>query len=264
MPELKLIERWLGHFGDFLNKYLEKIIMSEQVLNIFEITYEDVEQHIETVVCKDLSDEQINLKIQAMQKDDSDDRQETYWKLKNRKKVGEKAIERLNKNPVRDYETLMKPHLQEIVTERAVIKDGKIETEQVKMYTFIQNIETMGEHHALSESGALELIRMNDEHAEQYAALKQAVLDGNEAVIPALYKLEKQLIAEYNITNTLLSIKLGGIVDEQARDEHMLAKYVARRAFKGFKMRALKAEILRRKASKERRNYQSKTDKFFK
>lgn len=237
--------------------------MSEQVLNIFEITYEDVEHHIETIVAKDLSDEQINLKIQAMQKDDSDDRQETYWKLKNGKKVGEKAIERINKNPVRDYETLMKPYLETIVTERPVIKNNTITTEKVTMYTFIQDIGTMGEHHALSESEALDVIRMSPEHIEQYTSLKEEVLDGNEAVIPALYKLEKQLIAEYNVTNTLLSVKLGGIVDEKARDEHMLAKYVARRAFKGFKMRALKAEILRRKADKERRVYQSRTAKFF-
>lgn len=238
--------------------------MSEPSLNIFDLSYEDVETHMSTVVCKDLTDEQINLKIQAMQKDDSDDREETYWKLKNAKKVGEKAIERLNKNPVRDYETLMKPYLQTVVTEKPVIKNNTITTEKVTMYTFIQDIGTMGEHHALSESEALDVIRMSPEHIEQYTSLKEAVLDGNEAVIPALYKLEKQLIAEYNVTNTLLSVKLSGIVDEKARDEHMLAKYVARRAFKGFKIRALKAEILRRKASKERRNYQSKTDKFFK
>ena len=237
--------------------------MSEPSLNIFDLSYEDVENHMSTVVCKDLTDEQINLKVQAMQKDDSDDREETYWKLKNAKKVGEKAIERINKTPVRDYETLMKPYLQEIVTEKPVIKDNAITTERVVMYTFVQDLGTMGEHHALSESEALDVIRMSDEHIQQYTALKEAVLEGNEAVIPALYKLEKQLIAEYKVTNTLLSVKLGGIVDEKARDEHMLAKYVARRAFKGFKMRALKAEVLRRKADKERRSYQSRTAKFF-
>ena len=237
--------------------------MTEQAsLNIFEIEYSDVEQHL-TVKSKDLTDEQINLKIQTLSKDDSYELEESYWKLKNAKKVGEKAKERLDKHPVRDYETLMKDNLQEILTERAVIKDGRIETEQVKMYTFIQSIETMGEHHALSESGALDVIRMSDEHIEQYEALKQAVLDGNEAVIPALYRLEKQLIAEYKVTDTLLAVKLHGIIDEKARDEHMLAKAVARRAFKNFKIRAYKAEILRRKADKERRSYQSRTDKFF-
>ncbi len=237
--------------------------MSEPSLNIFDLSYEGVENYMSTVVCKDLTDEQINLKVQAMQKDDSDDREETYWKLKNGKKVGEKAIERINKNPVRDYETLMKPYLETIVTEKPVIKNNTITTEKVTMYTFIQDIGTMGEYHALSESEALDVIRMSPEHIEQYTSLKEIVLDGNEAVIPALYKLEKQLIAEYNVTNTLLSVKLGSIVDEKARDEHMLAKYVARRAFKGFKIRALKAEVLKRKADKERRTYQSRTAKIF-